>query len=88
MGRPCILLDRPMTNAERQRRHRAKLAEIIVAENVLEALQRDYARAHIDEKKTIRVGVKRLLARWHRDAEGLRRYWEQLRHKSRKAARP
>jgi hypothetical protein len=75
MGRPAILPDRPLTPAERQRRHRAKLREVVHAADVLDRLSRDYARAHIDEKKTIRTSVKKLLARWQKDAEALRRYW-------------
>ena len=75
MGRPSILLDRPMTTAERQRRHRAKLREQVHAEDVLARLDRDYIRAGVNEQPTIRKGVKRLLARWQRDAEANRRYW-------------
>jgi hypothetical protein len=76
MGRPSILLDRPMTTAERQRRHRAKLREVVYAGDVLDRLKRDYGRVHIDEKKVIRAGVKKLLARWQRDDAAIRRYWD------------
>jgi hypothetical protein len=84
MGRPSILPDRAMTPAERQQRHRAKLREIVNVEQVLAALAHDYGRAVLIEQKEIRAGVKKLLARWHRDDAALRRYWDKrLRRKSR-----
>jgi hypothetical protein len=51
---------------------------------VLAALAHDYGRAVLIEQKEIRAGVKKLLARWHRDDAALRRYWDKrLRRKSR-----
>jgi hypothetical protein len=75
MGRPCILLDRPLTTAERQRRHRAKLREVVFPADVVERLNRDYHRVHIDERRALCAGVKKLLARWQREVEANRRYW-------------
>jgi len=74
MGRPAIH-GTPMTNAERQQRHRAKLAKIVRADDVLTALGREYIRAGVNEQPAIRAGVKKLLARWERDeAKRARRF--------------
>jgi hypothetical protein len=70
MGRPRIG-EAVMTPAERQRRRRAKLAEIVRAEQVVAELERAYTRAG-DEQRAIRAGVKRLLARWQRDSATMR----------------
>jgi hypothetical protein len=75
MGRPSVLPDRAMTPAERQRRHRAKLREVVSPADMVERLNRDYHRMHIDERRALCTGVKKLLARWQREAEANRRYW-------------
>jgi hypothetical protein len=87
MGRPCILLDRPLTTAERQRRHRAKLREVVYAGDVVDRLGRDYARAHIDEQKAIRAGVKKLLRRWEKEEAARARWWRQRHARAGKARR-
>jgi hypothetical protein len=43
-----------MTPAERQRRHRAKLAAIVEVAPVLKALRRDYYRLRADDKPRLR----------------------------------
>jgi len=48
MGRPRIGAT-VMTPAERQRRHRAKLAEIVHPERVLAELSRAYDRAYLSD---------------------------------------
>jgi hypothetical protein len=52
----------------RQQRRRAKLAEIIHPERVLDDLERAYSRAYPNEQNTVRAGVKKLLRQWERDA--------------------
>jgi hypothetical protein len=77
MGRPC-LLDHPLTAAERAQRYRAKRREqreIVIGEDVLDRLKRDYGHAGLTEKDVIRKGVKKLMARWQKDAERYQRWW-------------
>jgi hypothetical protein len=76
MGRPRIGAT-VMSAAERQRRHRAKLAEIVHAEHVLAELSRAYDRAYLADQDAIRAGVKRLLRRWDKDAAASARWWRQ-----------
>ena len=75
MGRPP---------AERQRRHRAKMREVAHASDVLvaleragdvlAALERAYKRARYEyEQREIRAGIKRLLARWEKEAAAAER---------------
>jgi hypothetical protein len=66
-----------MTPTERQRRRRAKLRETVYAEQVLANLQRDYARAGVNEQPAIRAGVKKLMRRWEKDAAAYKRAWRQ-----------
>jgi hypothetical protein len=42
---------------------------------LLATLAHNYGRPVLIEKKAIRAGVKKLLARWQREAEASRRYW-------------
>jgi hypothetical protein len=72
LGRPSVLTDRAMTPAERQRRHSAKIVNI---EQVARHLGPQLRPPVLIEKKAIRAGVKKLLARWQREAEASRRYW-------------
>jgi hypothetical protein len=74
MGRPPVG-KRAMTSAERQRRYRAKLVEIVDAERVLAALSRAYDRAYFPDQDAIRAGVKKLLRRWDKDAAARSRWW-------------
>ena len=83
VGRPRIG-EHVMTTAERQRRHRAKLREIVHAEDVLEVLARDYRRALPVEAAEIRRGVSKLLTRWHKDEAARRQWWDK--QKRRRAA--
>jgi hypothetical protein len=63
----------PMTPAERQRRRRAKLREIVHVEQVLANLERDYVRAGVNKQPAIRAGMKKLLTRWEKNAAARRR---------------
>jgi hypothetical protein len=65
MGRPRVGKT-VMTPAERQRRRRAKLREIVHAADVLADLERHYGRADLREQGAIRAGLKKLLARWEK----------------------
>jgi hypothetical protein len=76
MGRPRIG-NNVMTPAERQRRHRAKLAAIVHPERVLADLERVYRRAFLSDKDAIRAGVKKLLRRWEKGADASARWWRQ-----------
>jgi hypothetical protein len=76
-----------MTPAERQRRHRAKLREIVSADMVLAELRRGYGRATIDEKSAIRARVKKLLRAWEKDAVRLAAYWRRQRGGDRRRRR-
>ena len=76
MGRPPIG-DNVMTPAERQRRHRAKLAAIVHPKHVLTELDRAYRHAYLADQNDIRAGVKRLLRRWDKDAAASARWWRQ-----------
>jgi hypothetical protein len=76
MGRPPVG-KRAMTSAERQRRYRAKLAEIVDAERVLAALSRAYDRAYLPDQDAIRAGVKKLLRRWDKDTAARARRFRQ-----------
>jgi hypothetical protein len=84
MGRPSILLDRPMTPAERQRRRRAKLRQIVYAADVVDRLERDYARAGVNEQPHIRAGIKKLLRRWERQHEASERWWRKQLHQGKR----
>jgi hypothetical protein len=64
-----------MTPAERQRRHRAKLAEIVHPEHVLVELSRAYDRAYLADQDAIRAGVKKLLRQWEKGAAANARWW-------------
>ena len=64
-----------MTPRERQRRRRAKLTEIVRADDVLTALGREYIRAGVNEQPAIRAGVKKLLRQWERDEAKRARWW-------------
>jgi hypothetical protein len=84
MARPIVYAV-AMTNAERQRRHRAKLAAIereVDASTVLENLARDYQAAYATPKQRIRAGVAKLLRKWEREAE---RLWPRQRSRTRRA---
>jgi hypothetical protein len=72
-----------MTPAERQRRRRAKLAAIIHPEDALTELERTYARAALGDQDDIRVGVKKLLRKWERQAAANKRWWQRSRRKKR-----
>jgi len=76
MGRPAIH-GTPMTNAERQRRRRARLREIVHAEHVLADLSRAYGRAFPSDQDALRAGVKKLLRRWEKAAAAHARWWRQ-----------
>jgi hypothetical protein len=67
----------PMTPAERQRRRRTKLAEVVHVEQVLADLERDYIRAGVNKQPAIRTRMKKLLARWEKDAAAADRAWRQ-----------
>src|SRR5262249_37845611 len=64
-----------MTPAERQRRRRAKLAEIVHPEHVLAELDRAYSRAYLADQGDIRAGMKKLLRQWEKDAAARGRWW-------------
>jgi hypothetical protein len=66
-----------MTPAERQRRRRAKLAEIVRPEQVLADLSHAYNRAYATPQGDIRAGVAKLLKRWEKDAEQEARRWRE-----------
>jgi hypothetical protein len=74
MGRPRIGKT-VMTPAERQRRRRAKLAEIIDPERVIADLDRIYQRAFLADQDTIRARTKKLLTRWERQAAASKEWW-------------
>jgi hypothetical protein len=76
-----------MTPTQRQRRRRAKLRQVIYAEHVLANLQRDYARAGVNEQPRIRAGVKRLMRRWEKEAAANKRAWRRWLMGSRSRAR-
>jgi hypothetical protein len=82
MGRPRIG-ETVMTPAERQRRHRAKLAEAIRPGLVLEDLDRSYQRAGLADKDFMRAGVKKLLRQWERQVAASKRWWRKKTRKSR-----
>jgi hypothetical protein len=77
MGRPRIG-ETVMTPAERQRRRRAKLAEIVDPEHVLADLERTYQRAYLADQDAIRAGAKKLLACWERQAAASKRIWRRM----------
>lgn len=76
MGRPRIGPN-AMTPAERQRRRRAKLAEIVGPKRVLADLSLAYARAYLGDQDAILAGLKRLLRRWEKDAAANARWRRQ-----------
>jgi hypothetical protein len=76
VGRPRIGPN-AMTPAERQRRRRAKLAEIVGPERVLADLSLAYARAYLGDQDAILAGLKRLLRRWEKDAAANARWRRQ-----------
>jgi hypothetical protein len=75
MGRPRIHSDHVMTATERQRRRRERLRTEVDVARVLEALASEYRRAYLADQDQIRTGVKRLLARWEREAAASKRWW-------------
>jgi hypothetical protein len=77
MGRPRIG-ETVMTPAERQRRRRAKLAEVIHPERILADLERAYRRAVLGDQDAIRAGVRKLLARWERQDAANKRIWRRM----------
>jgi hypothetical protein len=85
MGRPRIGKT-AMTPAERQRRRRAKLAEIIDPERVIADLDRIYQRAVLVDQDTMRAGVKKLLRRWDRQHETNKRIWRRISKRRSRAA--
>jgi hypothetical protein len=66
-----------MTPAERQRRRRARLREVVHAEHVLADLSRAYGRALASDQDAIRSGLKRLLRQWEKAAAAHARWWRQ-----------
>jgi hypothetical protein len=76
MGRPTIY-EIAMTPAERQRRRRAKLREVVHPERVLADLDRAYGRAILADQDDIRAGVKKLMRRWEKDVAANKRWWRQ-----------
>ena len=75
MGRPRIGTTL-LTPAERQRRHRAKLAAYVAADDVLDRLRRDYYRSGVNQQPAIRAGMRKLLAQWEKEEAARERAWQ------------
>ena len=73
-----------MTPAERQRRRRARLREVVHAERVLADLERAYGRAFAGDQDAMRAGLKKLLRHWEKAAIAHARWWRQRLGRGRK----